>query len=444
MNSDEAPTSSIYDGPPTCTGPYGTRTYTTSTVPAHLLHSSAGPPKDTHCPIELDFPLHAIRNRRKLIPRDIHHDFVEYLRPEAIKEGKLVKSLDELWKDEERRRAAQGLDPPEEIKDTAPRLWDERDDKEPLWAVERELRAKIEETAATSLQDFRTKVGVQKDPEFGTYVDDLARMNQTERGFLSRIRTAFEQVEGLFEERLRLDEEHQYEYGAWAVKGLGINVAKEAAAGHAARQQSAPYEVIEARLKATQAAIDKRQGQEMSDVSGGEESDDDGESVRAMSEGVDRDQDFDDFDSDLDDDQEDEAEGSKSGSPERARSTTLEADVEEAFYEPAPKRLKRSQSADALLPSPSPVAKDDFTDAVDFACVLPTFRANTSTDTPSQRQLPRSSRCAKSFASLPSSCSQPLHQSRQGRPLSSRYRLITSSRTHRLGRRRCRPPLPSR
>ncbi|ORY80222.1 hypothetical protein BCR35DRAFT_266236 [Leucosporidium creatinivorum] len=246
------PTSSIYDGPPTCTGPYGTRTYTTFTVPARLLHSSAGPPKDTYCPIELDFPLHAIRNRRKLTPRDIHHDFVEYLHPDVIKEGKLVKSLEELWKDEERRRLANGLDPPEEIKDTAPRLWDERNEKDPLWAVEPELRAKIEEVAAKSLQDFRTKVGVQKDPRFETYVEDLAKANNVERGYLSRIRTAFEQVEGLFEERLKLDEQHRYEYGAWAVKGIGINVAKEAEAGDAARrareQSSAAYEINEARV----------------------------------------------------------------------------------------------------------------------------------------------------------------------------------------------------
>lgn len=297
---------------------------------------------------------------------------MEYLQPELIKEGKLVKSLEELWKDEERRRAAQGLEPPEEIKDTAPRLWDERDEKEPLWAVEPELRKKIEEVAAKSLQDFRTQVGVQKDPMFGTYVDDLAKMNKVERGFLSRIRTAFEQVEGLFEERLRLDEENQYEYGAWAVKGLGINVAKEAEAGDAgrkARQQSAAlYEVNDARLKATQAIIDKFKADGMSDFSGGEESDDDGESVRAMSEGVDRDQDLDDdFDSDLDDEQENGAEGSESGSPERGRSTTLEAEPQEVWYEPSPKRLKRSQSADAVLNSPSPSFKDDFTDAVNFA-----------------------------------------------------------------------------
>lgn len=376
----------MYYGPPTCSGPYGTRTYTALTVPAELIHPSNGPPKDTNCTIELDLPLSSILNRRKVFARDIHQDFVEYLRPETVEKDKLVKSLKELWVDEERRRNARGEEGPKDIEDKEPRMHDTRDEKEPFWAAEEEMRRKIDVLAAKSLDDFHAKVGVQKDPMFGTYVDDLAKMNKVEKGYLARIRTSFEQVEGLFPARLQEDETRNYEYGAWAIRGIGINVVKEAEEADARRKerQQSSFEdplINMAHLMKTQAALDARDKRraegDLSDQTNEGDSEFDGESVGAPSEGVDRDQDFDDYDDDwnvpFDADGRSEAGDGTSLSPERARSVTVEAeemeaqaDDEDELPRPSPKRVKRDISP-IISPVLSPIIKDDFAEAVDFA-----------------------------------------------------------------------------
>lgn len=368
----------MYTGPPTCTGPYGTRTYTTLSVPSSLLHSSAGPTKETYCPVELDLPLSAIHNRRRVTGRDLHHDFVEMNDPGSFETGKLVKSLKELWIDEERRRNARGEEGPKDVEDADPRMWDERGEKEPVWAVEPELREKIEALAATSLKDYQTKMGSYRVPDFKSYVGDLAKMKGVEQGFLNRIRTSFEQVEGLFEEKMMQDEEEGYEYGAWAVKGIGLDVKMEAQRARLAQQ--AEQGVDRDQMLRTQAAFAKlfeRRDEEGSDYSNAS-SGDDGESVRALSEAP-----SDAFDHLDDDDFSDtetdagvggqyqreasEALAGESASPSRGRSATVELGDAD-FEEPEPKRFKRDESSPAAPPLSNPLAPmDDFTAAVDFA-----------------------------------------------------------------------------
>lgn len=60
-------------------------------------------PRQSYCSIEVDVRVEDIINRRDVQQRDLHHDFVERLRPLAP-EDKLVQSMAGLWKDETRRR----------------------------------------------------------------------------------------------------------------------------------------------------------------------------------------------------------------------------------------------------------------------------------------------------------------------------------------------------
>lgn len=279
LSIEEAPTSSLYFGTPSCTGPYGTRVYTAETVPAEQQHdSSTGPPKATYCALELDLPISSILNRRKQQPRDIHHDFVEWLQPDSIESGgKLVKSLKELWDDETRRRNARGEPGPPDVDGSAihpdepPREWDSRDERAPFWAAEPALRKKVTQRADASLREFWTKQGHA--PAFDTFVGDVAKMDGTQRGFLARLRTSFESTEGLFARTMEQDEASQYEYGAWAVRGIGLDVARaadeKAGVGAARRdgnrdrarsstvQPMLDVDVNEAVVQATQAALDR-------------------------------------------------------------------------------------------------------------------------------------------------------------------------------------------
>ncbi|KAK4054930.1 DNA polymerase zeta [Microbotryomycetes sp. JL201] len=225
---DDAPASSFYYGKPSIAGPFGTRVYTEETVPAALRHplDDRSPDKSSHCPIEIDVPLSAIINRRRLHPRDIHHDFVELLRPETVEVDKLVKSLKELWDDEQRRRTARGEPGPKDVKDTEPREWDDRAVDEPHWQLEADLRRKAYALAAKSKSQFHALMQSQKDPDFVDYVEKIQRAEGVQVGFLNRVRTSFDSYDTLFQSRMRYDERTQFEYGAWAVRGIGIDMGR--------------------------------------------------------------------------------------------------------------------------------------------------------------------------------------------------------------------------
>ncbi|KAM0793277.1 hypothetical protein ACM66B_000738 [Microbotryomycetes sp. NB124-2] len=220
---DDAPGSSQYLNP-SISGPFGTRIYTNKSVPAALRHQ---PDKSSHCPIEIDLPLSAIINRRRLQPRNIHHDFVELLQPETVEVDKLVKSLKELWDDEQRRRVARGEQGPNDVKDTEPREWDNRPEDEPHWQLEADLRRKAYALAAKSKSQFHAAIKSQKDPNFVDYVEKIQRAEGIQTGFLNRLRTSFDSYDTLFHSRMTHDERTQYEYGAWAVRGIGIMMVKD-------------------------------------------------------------------------------------------------------------------------------------------------------------------------------------------------------------------------
>jgi DNA polymerase zeta len=115
-----------------------------SCIPRHLIATSKDKPRQSHCAIEIDLLSHHIRNRRTIEPRVLHYDFVERSNPVPLEE-KLVHSMAELWKDEERRRALRGENqPPPSLYTSVPRHNIE-DGGEGPWIHEKEMRAKLEE-----------------------------------------------------------------------------------------------------------------------------------------------------------------------------------------------------------------------------------------------------------------------------------------------------------
>ncbi|EPS36788.1 hypothetical protein H072_9596 [Dactylellina haptotyla CBS 200.50] len=60
-------------------------------------------PRISHCSLEIDIRVQDILNRLEVEPRDLHHNFLE-LRNPIPADKKLVPSMAELWKDEQRRR----------------------------------------------------------------------------------------------------------------------------------------------------------------------------------------------------------------------------------------------------------------------------------------------------------------------------------------------------
>src|SRR5947209_19851681 len=75
--------------------------------PANILNEAEFP-RVSHCSLEVDIQVHDILNRLQVKPRYIHQDFLERLSP-LSPDQKLVPSMAELWRDEQRRRKLKDL-----------------------------------------------------------------------------------------------------------------------------------------------------------------------------------------------------------------------------------------------------------------------------------------------------------------------------------------------
>lgn len=318
--------------------------------------------------LELDLPVSAILNRRRLTARDLHHDFIEMLHPERVERGKNVRSVRELWEDEQRRRAARGESGPYDLVDKEPREWDDRPKDAPIWKREPEFRAKVQTQLDDDLRKYRERVGPKgrSKPDFATYVDEKERVIEGTQSFwMDRIRTSFEQVDAIYVERFIEDESKNYPFGAWAVRGFGLDVteAQEATWLHAGR----PEDVNIGRLQASQAASKStRLKRRPQDQVGGS---DDDEGMEA--------------DTDLEDDLEDGEHGARPGAgppatqaealaqarrrTDRAQLRARETSVEEAEWERMPEEA-RDEEDDGFwgmgagtdrLPSDASGAEDD-------------------------------------------------------------------------------------
>ncbi|GAA5888955.1 hypothetical protein JCM16303_004683 [Sporobolomyces ruberrimus] len=271
----------LYLPPPTCQGPYAHRTYVDLTVPPSRFHrppgEQGGPEKVSYSALEIDLPASAILNRQSNPARKIHHDFIEKLHPEVIERGKLVRSVKELWDDERRRRTARGEPGPYDLKDDAPREFDSRDPGDSIWRTEKKLRAKVEERAKEDLKEYRGKMGARGkgEPEFETYVEEMEKIGGKRTHWMDRVKTTFEQVDAIYIKRFEEDEVKEYEFGAWAVKGLGVGMTREE---EIACQKAWDREVDAGKLVASHAAAKDASRAAHRRAGSGNEDMDDGES----------------------------------------------------------------------------------------------------------------------------------------------------------------------
>ncbi|KAI1005568.1 DNA polymerase zeta catalytic subunit [Podosphaera aphanis] len=79
-------------------------------IPQDMITDDTTLERTSYCSIEADICVQDILNRLEVKSRDLHHNFLERLRPLAPTE-KLVPSLATLWREETRRRKAQMSDP---------------------------------------------------------------------------------------------------------------------------------------------------------------------------------------------------------------------------------------------------------------------------------------------------------------------------------------------
>ncbi len=99
------------------------------------------------------------------------------------------------------------------------------------WRNTAELEPKLDERAAENLAELRKAMGLPaKEASYDSWVGDYYAMRAREAGYadlgtykfwLGQIRTAFEQTDAIYDERLMRDEEEEYPFGAWAVRGVG-------------------------------------------------------------------------------------------------------------------------------------------------------------------------------------------------------------------------------
>ena len=122
----------------------GVVAWNSSTIPDDLITSSEDKPRLSRCAVEIDLLSHHILNRRTIQPRLLHYDFIER-RDHIPSNQKLVHSMAELWRDEEKRLEKKGdLHSLSCLYTSGSRL--EHDDcgKGP-WIHEAELRLKLEQ-----------------------------------------------------------------------------------------------------------------------------------------------------------------------------------------------------------------------------------------------------------------------------------------------------------
>ena len=158
------------------------------TIPKHLITSSVDKPRLSHCAIEIDLASHHILNRQTIKPRMLHYDFVERRSPIPLEE-KLVHSMAELWRDEERRRALRGENQPFSSMYKASATYDKDDKEKGPWIHEEEMRAKLD--------DFIRRERARSD---GHALQFENFIKQTK--FESLVQTALESVTDMFPSEL--------------------------------------------------------------------------------------------------------------------------------------------------------------------------------------------------------------------------------------------------
>jgi DNA polymerase zeta len=125
-------------------------------IPPECISNQDNLPKQSHCSLEVDVHIEDILNREHVLPRALHHDFVERTNPLPVHE-KFVQSMAGLWKDETRRRKAR-LGIPDSDSSPFPAdvlvtmSADPRSSQAGGWIHEEEYRQKVKMIAAEEQQ----------------------------------------------------------------------------------------------------------------------------------------------------------------------------------------------------------------------------------------------------------------------------------------------------
>jgi DNA polymerase zeta len=194
--------------------------YLASSVPeSQMAHVDLA--KSSYCPIELDCTVADIMNRHWVKERQLHHDFVELLRPPIPEDEKLVQSVKELWEDERKRRQKRGQTGPEEVRETGPSS--QRDyprGEQPQWFMEPNFRTQIEELIRKkhqNLADQQDNVDpAEPEVAFKHFVKPESNLSRL-------IPTTFQAVDAIHVNKWIKDEQEDNPYGVWAIHGIGIS-----------------------------------------------------------------------------------------------------------------------------------------------------------------------------------------------------------------------------
>ncbi|KAI9739958.1 MAG: DNA polymerase zeta [Claussenomyces sp. TS43310] len=162
-------------------------------IPRACLLQDGVLPRVSHCSIEVDICVRDILNRKDIKPRPLHHDFVERLNL-VEPDGRLVYSMEGLWRDETRRRKSRMANPDPGSSPFPPEVMismsaDARDSQRGGWIHESEYMAKVNEL----IDEERIKSN-QKEISFDNFVE--------KDHLVLGVKTALEAVEDLYPENL--------------------------------------------------------------------------------------------------------------------------------------------------------------------------------------------------------------------------------------------------
>ncbi|WAR54147.1 hypothetical protein PtB15_3B659 [Puccinia triticina] len=192
--------------------------YLASNVPASQM-APMDLIKSSYCPIELDCTVADIMNRHWVKERQLHQDFVEFLKHPIPDDEKLVQSVKELWEDERKRRQKRGQTGPEEVRETGPAT--QRDyprGEQPQWFMEPSFRSQIEELIRNKHQNPAEQDTLDLETAFKQFVKPESKLSQL-------IPTTFQAVDAIHISKWIKDEQEENPYGIWAIHGIGTGSA---------------------------------------------------------------------------------------------------------------------------------------------------------------------------------------------------------------------------
>ena len=170
--------------------------WNSSTIPDCLITCSEDKPRLSRCALEIDLLAHQILNRHTIEPRLLHYDFIER-RHCILPNQKLVHSMAELWRDEEKRLEKKG------DRQSLSSLYSSglrfEDDKKGLWIHEAELRLKLEQKIQAEKARIDSPI-----LSFDTFVRPV--------NFESLVQTALESVTDMFPSELPSSSQKEENY----------------------------------------------------------------------------------------------------------------------------------------------------------------------------------------------------------------------------------------